>query len=63
MALNANQYTTSNPLWSATLDLGLGAFEYKFIKVNSTGSVTWEADPNHTYTAVCGAQTVSDTWQ
>ncbi len=63
MALNANQYTASNPLWSVTLDLGLGSFQYKFINVDSTGSVTWEADPNRSYTAVCGAQTVSDTWQ
>jgi len=40
--------------------------QYKYINVNSAGTVTWEADPNHTYTvpATCAtAATVSNTWQ
>jgi len=39
---------------------------YKYINVASDGAVTWEADPNHTYTvpATCAtAVTVSNTWQ
>jgi hypothetical protein len=41
-------------------------FRYKYINVASDGAVTWEADPNHTYTvpATCAtAATINDTWQ
>jgi hypothetical protein len=41
--------------------------QYKFINVGSDGTVTWEADPNHTLTvpASCktSAVTVSGSWQ
>ncbi|KAK3948257.1 starch binding domain-containing protein [Pseudoneurospora amorphoporcata] len=51
VALSASQYTTSNPLWTATVKLPAGtAFEYKFVKVASSGAVTWESDPNRSYT-------------
>lgn len=67
IALSASQYTSSNPLWSVTIDLEAGqTFEYKFINVASDGTVTWEADPNHTLTlaASCAtATTVSTSWQ
>lgn len=67
VALSASQYTSSNPLWSVTIDLEAGqTFEYKFINVASDGTVTWEADPNHTLTlaASCAtATTVSSSWQ
>ena len=50
-----------------TIDLTPGeVIQYKFINVDSAGDVTWEADPNHTYTvpASCAtAVTVSNTWQ
>jgi hypothetical protein len=50
-----------------TLSLAPGTvIQYKYINVNSAGTVTWEADPNHTYTvpASCAtATTVSNTWQ
>ena len=39
---------------------------YKYINVASDGTVTWEADPNHTYTvpATCAtAATINNTWQ
>ncbi|ORY64006.1 glycoside hydrolase family 15 protein [Pseudomassariella vexata] len=67
VALSASSYTSSNPLWKATINLQAGVvIQYKYIVVNSDSSVTWEADPNHTYTvpASCStAATVSNTWQ
>ncbi|KAH8791321.1 glycoside hydrolase family 13 protein [Hyaloscypha sp. PMI_1271] len=67
VSLSASQYTSANPLWFVTLNLAPGAvIQYKYINVNSAGTVTWEADPNHTYTvpATCAtAATVSNTWQ
>lgn len=65
--LDASSYTSSNPLWTVSIQLASGVVvEYKYIKVSSSGSVTWEADPNHTITvpASCStASTVSNTWQ
>lgn len=67
VALSASQYTTANPLWFVTLTLAAGTvIQYKFINVASDGTVTWEADPNHTYTvpASCATTaTVSSSWQ
>ena len=67
VALSATGYTSSNPVWSATVSLPAGqAIQYKYIVVNSDGSVTWEADPNHSYTvpATCATTaTKSDSWQ
>ncbi|CAO2653597.1 Nn.00g030080.m01.CDS01 [Neocucurbitaria sp. VM-36] len=49
-ALSASQYTASNPLWTTTINLPAGtSFEYKFIKVESSGSVTYEAGANRVY--------------
>ncbi|TAQ89169.1 hypothetical protein B7494_g2562 [Chlorociboria aeruginascens] len=51
VALSASEYTSSDPLWSGTVSFPAGTvIQYKFINVDSSGSVTWEADPNHTYT-------------
>ncbi|KAF2181444.1 carbohydrate-binding module family 20 protein [Zopfia rhizophila CBS 207.26] len=64
--LSAAQYTTSNPVWSITLKLTAGQFvEYKFIRVSSSGSVTWESDPNRSYNVPsCQASsTVSSDWR
>ncbi|KUJ09148.1 alpha-amylase [Mollisia scopiformis] len=66
--LSASEYTASNPLWEGTVSLPAGAVvEYKFINVASDGTVTWEADPNHTLTvpAGCGAmgESVAGVWQ
>lgn len=67
ISLSANQYTSSNPLWSVTIELAAGqTIEYKFINVASDGTVTWESDPNHTITisASCATETtISSSWQ
>jgi hypothetical protein len=67
VALSASQYTTANPLWFVTLNLAPGTVvQYKYTKVDSSGAVTWEADPNHTLTvaASCATATaVTSTWQ
>jgi len=66
VALSAAKYTSSNPLWFVTLQLAPGTvFQYKFINVASSGTVTYEADPNHTYTVPsCTATvTINNTWQ
>jgi hypothetical protein len=39
------------------------ALQYKIVKVGSSGTVTWEADPNRTFSVGCAAATVSGTWQ
>ncbi|KXX79767.1 Alpha-amylase A type-1/2 [Madurella mycetomatis] len=64
VTLNASRYTQDNPLWIGTVSLPPGTVvEYKFIKVSSSGSVTWEAGPNRTYTVPCTTATVGNTWQ
>lgn len=67
VALSAGAYTSSNPLWAVSVKLTPGTVvQYKYINVGSDGSVSWEADPNHTLTvpASCAtATTVSNTWQ
>ncbi|TVY31104.1 Glucoamylase [Lachnellula hyalina] len=67
VALSADQYTSSNHLWHGSVSLAAGTvIQYKYINVASGGTVTWEADPNHTYTvpATCStAAAVSNTWQ
>lgn len=65
-ALSASQYTSSNPVWSITLDLPASqTFQYKFIKVSSSGSVTWESDPNRSYTVPScqSSASVSSQWR
>lgn len=67
VALSASGYTNSNPIWSGSVNLPAGTvIQYKYINVASNGAVTWEADPNHTYTvpAACAATAaVANTWQ
>lgn len=67
VALSASQYTSSNPLWDGTVTFQAGeVIQYKYINVATNGDVTWEADPNHTYTvpATCEtAVTIHDSWQ
>lgn len=66
VALSASQYTSANPLWTVSISLAAGqTVAYKYINVNSDGTVTWEADPNHTLTipACATATTVSNSWQ
>ena len=65
--LSASKYTNSDPLWFAEVDLPAStAFEYKYIRKSSSGQVTWESDPNRSYTTStgCGSSgTVNDTWR
>ncbi|KAJ4254924.1 hypothetical protein NW762_009722 [Fusarium torreyae] len=67
VALSASDYTSSNPVWKATISLKAGqAIQYKYINVKKDGSVTWEKDPNRTYTVpkTCATKaTKSDKWQ
>ncbi|OBT91754.1 hypothetical protein VE01_10231 [Pseudogymnoascus verrucosus] len=66
--LSASKYTSSNPLWSATINFAPGTyFEYKFIMVSSLGAVTWESGSNRVDT-VAGTdgmctQLVSTSWK
>ncbi|KAJ5150854.1 uncharacterized protein N7482_010106 [Penicillium canariense] len=68
VALSASQYTSTNNLWFVTISLPAGtSFEYKYIRVESDGTIEWESDPNRSYTvpAACAttAVTESDTWK
>ncbi|KAI1139661.1 carbohydrate-binding module family 20 protein [Hypoxylon sp. FL0543] len=68
VALSASSYTSSNPLWKATITLPAGqAIQYKYILVDTDGSVTWESDPNRSYSVPksCATSTVKDvdTWR
>ncbi|EAW08996.1 starch binding domain protein [Aspergillus clavatus NRRL 1] len=65
--LSATQYTSSNPLWTVTVQLPAGAtFEYKFIRKQKDGSVIWESNPNRSYTTPNGCSsspaTKTDRW-
>lgn len=65
-ALSASQYTSSNPIWNITLAMTPGqAVQYKFVKVSSSGALTWESDPNRSYNVpACQASaTVSNEWR
>jgi alpha-amylase len=65
-ALSASQYTSSNPVWTITLKMTSGqAVQYKFVKVSSSGALTWESDPNRAYTVpACQASaSVSSVWR
>ncbi|KAI1801743.1 carbohydrate-binding module family 20 protein [Daldinia bambusicola] len=66
--LSAAKYTAAKPLWTLSLSLAPGRkFEYKFVKVSSSGAVSWESDPNRSYTvpSSCGstALAVEGTWR
>lgn len=69
VSMSADKYTTSNPLWYVTVNIAAGtSFQYKYIRVESDGTIQWENDPNRSYTvpAACGvsAVTVNDrTWR
>ncbi|KAH7407331.1 Six-hairpin glycosidase-like protein [Cadophora sp. MPI-SDFR-AT-0126] len=67
VALSASEYTASSPIWKGTVTFAAGTvIQYKYINVAADGTVTWEKDPNHTYTvpASCAtAVTVSNSWQ
>ncbi|KAK4097310.1 carbohydrate-binding module family 20 protein [Parathielavia hyrcaniae] len=63
-ALSASEYTAPNPVWTYTGNLAAGtSFQYKFVNVASDGAVTWESDPNRSFTvpASCDATALSET--
>ena len=67
VALSAADYTAQNPVWRGTVTLPAGrAVEYKYIVVDEGGAVTWEADPNRSWTVPRTCATTasrSDTWR
>jgi hypothetical protein len=63
-ALSAEKYIASNPTWSTSISLPAGtSFEYKFIRVESNGAVTYESGANRVYTVSkgCDGKVVVDT--
>ncbi|KAH3944335.1 hypothetical protein HBI56_161540 [Parastagonospora nodorum] len=66
-ALSAEKYASSNTLWTTTISLPAGAsFEYKFIRVESSGAVAYESGANRAYTVPRGCegnQTVDTQWK
>lgn len=67
VALSADRYTPSNPLWEVKVGLPVGkVVEYKFFK-KTRGKVGWESDPNRSYTVPRGCagdtQVVKHTWR
>ncbi|QKX54781.1 uncharacterized protein TRUGW13939_01870 [Talaromyces rugulosus] len=68
VALSSSGYTSSNPLWQVVVSIPAGtSFEYKFFETGSSSSVTWESDPNRSYTVptACSGSTatVTATWR
>ncbi|ATB27055.1 carbohydrate binding domain-containing protein [Melittangium boletus] len=57
--------SASYPKWSVTLSLpGSTALEYKYIKKDGAGNVTWESGANRaTTTPASGSATLNDTWK
>jgi len=67
VSLSGGDYRSGYPRWYGTVNLPAGtSVQYKYIKKESDGSVTFEADPNRTYTVPtgCAAQLeVHGIWQ
>ncbi|MBG0817691.1 carbohydrate-binding module family 20 domain-containing protein [Planomonospora sp. ID82291] len=61
VALSAASY----PVWKATVNLPAGkTISYKYVKKNPDGSVTWESDPDRSFTTPAGGTaTRTDTWR
>ncbi|WP_431963429.1 carbohydrate-binding module family 20 domain-containing protein [Actinacidiphila sp. bgisy160] len=53
------------PVWKLDVSMGAGtSFEYKYIKKDGSGNVTWESGANRTATVpASGKVTLSDTWR
>lgn len=61
---SSSAYNSSSTLWHTTVNLTpKTVLKYKHIIVDSSETVTWEADPNHTMTVPCATATVSSKWQ
>ncbi|MGY5764760.1 carbohydrate-binding module family 20 domain-containing protein [Brachybacterium sp. DNPG3] len=61
LALSADAY----PVWSGSVDLPAGTtFEYKYVKIDGSGNVTWESGANRSATVGAdGTLTLSDSWK
>ncbi|MFI6155761.1 carbohydrate-binding module family 20 domain-containing protein [Kitasatospora sp. NPDC051170] len=53
------------PVWSLTLSLPAGtSFQYKYVRKDASGAVTWESGANRTATVpATGTVTLGDTWR
>jgi len=60
LLMNPNNY----PVWSVTVNVPANtALEYKYIRKDGSGAVTWESDPNNSFTTPAnGATATKDTW-
>lgn len=67
IALSADKYSNDKNLWYVDLTFAVGAsFEYKYYRVGDDGHITWESDPNRSYTVPETCETsavVNDTWR
>jgi glucoamylase len=65
--LSASLYTSTNNLWFVNVTLPAGTqFQYKYIRVESDGSIEWESDPNNSYTVPTGCSStavINDIWR
>lgn len=51
------------PVWSGQVSVPTGtSFEYKYIKKDSAGTVTWESNANRTATSGTSALTLNNSW-
>ncbi|MFF3561779.1 carbohydrate-binding module family 20 domain-containing protein [Streptomyces sp. NPDC002574] len=57
--------SASYPVWKLDVSMGAGtSFEYKYIKKDANGTVTWESGANRTATVpASGKVTLGDTWR
>ncbi|WP_263119909.1 carbohydrate-binding module family 20 domain-containing protein [Cellulomonas sp. RIT-PI-Y] len=57
--------SASYPVWTGTLSLPAGtSFEYKYVKLDGSGTVVWESGANRTATVgSSGTVTLNDTWR
>jgi alpha-amylase len=57
--------SASYPVWSSIVTIPANnTFQYKYIKKNPDGTITWESDPNQSYTTgASGSVTLNDTWR
>ncbi|MYQ30440.1 carbohydrate-binding module family 20 domain-containing protein [Streptomyces sp. SID4956] len=54
----------SYPVWKLTVDLPAGtSFEYKYIRKDEAGNVTWESGGNRTATGGSSGIALNDTWR
>ncbi|MCX4761460.1 alpha-amylase family glycosyl hydrolase [Streptomyces sp. NBC_01275] len=51
------------PIWSGSVNVPINtSFEYKYIKKDSAGNVTWESNANRSATSTTSALTLNNSW-